>query len=399
VPTTKQQYLYSLPDEFIARFPLKERDQSKLLIYKQGNINHTIFNKLPDHLQPNDLLVFNNSKVIQARFFFYRNTGARIEVFLHDPVAPSNLVEVAMQQKEYVEWHCLIGNKKKWQQGEVLIIENVSENSLLKLKAKLIDAEQNLVAFSWDSDFTFAEIVQKFGYLPLPPYLNRAVESEDLKTYQTVYAKKDGAVAAPTAGLHFTENVLADLKQKGIQQAYLTLHVGAGTFKPVTSELMDEHKIHREEIHYTKEFIRQLAQTTGRTIAVGTTSMRSLETLYWLGLKGISPDGAFDLEQFEDQDLYNKYGLMSRTDALNRILQQMEQFNLGSISGHTSIYILPGYEFKICEGLITNFHMPGSTLLALVDAFVGSQWRNIYETAKANNYRFLSYGDSSLLWR
>jgi S-adenosylmethionine:tRNA ribosyltransferase-isomerase len=206
-------------------------------------------------------------------------------------------------------------------------------------------------------------------------------------------------VAAPTAGLHFTENVLADLKQKGIQQAYLTLHVGAGTFKPVTSELMDEHKIHREEIHYTKEFIRQLAQTTGRTIAVGTTSMRSLETLYWLGLKGISPDGAFDLEQFEDQDLYNKYSLMSRTDALNRILQQMEQFNLGSISGHTSIYILPGYEFKICEGLITNFHMPGSTLLALVDAFVGSQWRNIYETAKANNYRFLSYGDSSLLWR
>lgn len=385
------EYTYDLPSERIALFPLQERDQSKLLYYNRGSIQHQHFYNLPDLLPSQPLLVFNNTKVIPARLHFMKDTGALIEVFLLHPIAPSVLVLEAMQAKNSCAWQCTIGNRKRWTQGS-LLTKTVGS---LTLHATLTDTETGTVTFTWSSEHTFAEMVDKLGETPLPPYLKREAETSDKTRYQTVYAKHEGAVAAPTAGLHFTPVVLEQLKQKGVQQDYVTLHVSAGTFQPIKVENAAEHTMHQEQVILTKKNLENLLAAK-TIIPVGTTSMRTLESLYWYGVKLLQdPQAAFEITQ---HDPYNTTApLPNKDSALQAVLHFMNSKELDQLVGETAIYIMPGYEFKICNGLITNFHQPGSTLILLVAALVGDRWKEIYQEALNNNYRFLSYGDSSLL--
>lgn len=386
------EYTYDLPPERIALFPLNERDQSRLLVYRHGNIDHNHFYNLPDLLPPNTLLVFNNTKVIPARLHFTKDTGAIIEVFLLNPVEPSPLVVVAMQAKHACTWQCTIGNRKRWPQHSSLtkVIGDVSVTATLK------DAEAGLVTFEWKSDHSFAELVDRLGAIPLPPYLKREVEDSDKARYQTVYARHEGAVAAPTAGLHFTPAVLQQLKVKQVLQDYVTLHVSAGTFQPIKVENAVEHTMHEEQVVVTMSNIEHLLKTDA-IIPVGTTSMRTIESLYWYGVKLLQhPEAAFSISQ-HDPYINRSNELPSKTSALQAILDFMKKNKLDQLIGETSIYIMPGYTFRICKGLITNFHQPGSTLILLVAALVGNDWRKIYQEALTHDYRFLSYGDSSLL--
>lgn len=384
-------YTYDLPESRIAIHPLAQRDQSKLLVYSHGNILHKTFTDLPNLLPENAVIFFNDTRVIPARLLFKKSTGAAIEIFLLNPVDPAN-VQLAMQTTHAISWTCMIGNLKRWPKNVLL----QKQHGAFTLNAELLNREENIVRLSWEpASASFAEIVSQAGVTPLPPYIRRKPEPQDRTSYQTVYSHYDGAVAAPTAGLHFTEHVLAEIARKRITTDFLTLHVSAATFQPVKTERAAEHPMHCEQVTVSRENIEN-AISKESIVAVGTTSMRTLESLYWFGVK-LMKDPAAEFK-VDKMDPYHTYpSLPSKEKALDAILNKMILENNESITGETSIYILPGYTFRVCNALITNFHQPRSTLMLLVAAFVGSDWRKIYDQALNNNYRFLSYGDSSLL--
>ena len=385
---------YSLPEERIPQYPLKKRDSSKLLLYKNGLISDSVFYNIGTYLLPGSLLVFNNTKVIHARLHFRKTTGALIEVFCLEPVSPSQHL-LALQATGEVTWNCIVGNLKKWKAG-ALKMNLTIEGNVVELEAKIQERKEGSVdvRFTWNTGIAFSQILEHAGNIPIPPYLNRSSEESDKGTYQTVYAEIDGSVAAPTAGLHFTEHVLEDLSAQGIDQVEVTLHVGAGTFQPVKSEKIGDHKMHHETIFVSKEVIKKLLDANGPVVAVGTTSVRTLESLYWLGVKALKGLRTDRLEQWEPYSLGNEITLQ---DALNALLHNMKQKDEEFVSASTGIIIAPGYSFRIVEGIITNFHQPRSTLLLLISAFVGEDWKHIYDYALNHNFRFLSYGDSSLL--
>jgi S-adenosylmethionine:tRNA ribosyltransferase-isomerase len=386
-------FTYTLPEERIASFPLESRDNSKLLFYNRGEIQHLIFKNLPDLLPTHCVLLFNDTRVIPARLIFQKETGADIEIFLLKPFESTQLLQQAMEATGIAKWKCVIGNLKRWTNGLTL---TKKINSFL-IHATLLDRQNGVVEFSWTpSNSSFAEIINQFGATPLPPYIKRQAGDIDQERYQTVYSHYKGAVAAPTAGLHFTDEVMAKIKQKGIDTDFLTLHVSAGTFQPIKTENATDHTMHSEQIIVKKETIQKLLSGK-KTIAVGTTSMRTLESLYWFGVKLLQNSEIEFIINQNDPYLPSGLPLPSKRESLNAVLQHMDFTRVETLVGSTSIFILPGYSFKICEGLITNFHQPGSTLMLLVAAFVGDDWKKIYEAALSNNYRFLSYGDSSLL--
>jgi S-adenosylmethionine:tRNA ribosyltransferase-isomerase len=388
-----QDYYYKLPDDRIAHFPLTNRDESKLLVYYKGEIRHEQFKSMVDLIPQNAFLFFNNTRVIPARIHFLKETGAHIEVFLLNPVAPSVVLAETMQTTETCLWHCTVGNLKRWKENTVL----TKSNNEVTLTAQLTNHHEGLVGLRWTpSALSFAEVIDQIGVTPLPPYIKREAETADRERYQTIYSQQDGAVAAPTAGLHFSDQVFARLQARGIRHDFLTLHVSAGTFQPVKTENALEHTMHEEQIVITKKNIESLLLADSLILPVGTTSMRTLESLYWYGVKLLeNPDAPFIIHQ---GDPYRDYkSLPSQNEALTAVYKVFQNTGTDVLTGHTSIYIYPGYSFRICQGLITNFHLPGSTLMLLVAAFVGMDWRRIYEAALHNQYRFLSYGDSSLL--
>jgi len=391
-------YAYELPDERIARYPVSPRDASKLLTYKDGTLSHCHFHQLADQLPTEGLLVFNDTKVIPARVYFQKTTGATIELLLLSPEAPTRLINDAMLVTHQCTWTCMIGNKKRWKPAETLVSTLLINGETITLEARYADYELNLVRLAWHSSAPFLDIVQALGEIPLPPYLNRDTEAQDAQTYQTVYARQEGAVAAPTAGLHFTDAVLDRLAEKGIEKAFLTLHVGAGTFQPIKVENVQEHHMHSEQVVYTRELVEKLRQRVQHIVAVGTTSMRSLESLYWFGVKLLRQEA----DEFWVEKLYpyqfEEAELPTAADALRAVIDFLNKKNWDEITGQTEIFIFPGYRFRLCRALITNYHQPGSTLILLVAAFVGEDWRKIYSEALTSDYRFLSYGDSSLLW-
>jgi len=417
-----QDYHYELPDERIAKFPLAERDHSKLLIYKKGLVGEDVFYNLPKHLPQGALMVFNNTKVIQARMHFRKTdehglqTGALIEVFILEPYAPADY-EQMFQQTGHCSWLCLVGNLKKWKDAPLLRkLEIRNEKLEVTATRKGEHGTSQLVVFEWKqesgepSSVSFAEIIDAMGELPIPPYLNRETQESDKTTYQTVYSKIKGSVAAPTAGLHFTERVLSDIDAHGIEREELTLHVGAGTFKPVKSDTIGEHQMHTEYVAVRRHTIERLIAHNAEAIAVGTTSVRTLESLYYMGLKVMTnPDVSEEelhVNQWEpyeglrvkDEGLRVE-GLKgeSAKEALRALLDWMVRRDLTVLHSSTQIIIAPGYDYKIVKMLVTNFHQPQSTLLLLVSAFVNGDWHKIYDYALAHDFRFLSYGDSSLL--
>lgn len=391
-------YSYELPDERIAKYPLAERDQSKLLVWKNGNIQDSNFRNLPDFLPSNSLLIFNNTKVIRARLHFQKETGAKIEIFCLDPHDPADY-QIAFQTTQSCVWKCMVGNQKKWK-GELLKKTIQIDACEIELCAEQFDSEnKSLIRFSWSNpNFEFSRIIEAAGSLPIPPYLNRDTEQSDLERYQTVYSKIKGSVAAPTAGLHFTEKVFNHLMDDGHELAELTLHVGAGTFQPVKSETISGHEMHSEHLYVSRDFLQKLINHSGKKIAVGTTSVRTLESLYWLGLQA-SENSEIDVENLKvsQWEAYqNIEADLSLKQALENLIELLDKNQLDHLSASTQIIIAPGYKFRIVDGLITNFHQPQSTLLLLISAYLGDEWRRIYGHALANGYRFLSYGDSNL---
>ncbi len=393
------EFNYPLPDERIAKFPLSVRDQSKLLLYRHGEVSETRFTSLPEHLPADSLMIFNNTKVIQARLHFRKETGALIEVFCLEPIQPNDYA-LNFQQTEHAAWLCMIGNLKKWKEG-TLKREMTVKGKTLTLNATRGECRgtSHWVDFRWDNaDVTFADILEVFGELPIPPYLNRETQESDKETYQTVYSKIKGSVAAPTAGLHFTPRVLEALKQKGIDLEELTLHVGAGTFKPVKSEEIEGHEMHTEYISVSRTTIEKLLQHDGNAIAVGTTSVRTLESLYHIGVKLLQQPDATEEELHVCQwQPYENTTNVPVMDALQAIARYLDQHGMEALHTSTQIIIAPGYDYKIVKAMVTNFHQPQSTLLLLVSAFVKGDWRKIYDYALSHDFRFLSYGDSSLL--
>ena len=395
-------YTYQLPEARIAQYPLSERDTSKLLIYKNGEVSQSVFKNLPELLQPNDCLVFNDTRVIHARIHFQRQTGAHIEILCLEPIEPSEVSEAFTRTKSTV-WKAMVGNAKRWKEGEVLTRTITSEAGTYQLNVEMSAKETDafVVRFWWDKDLTFAEVLADVGILPLPPYLNRDTEEEDEERYQTVYAQANGSVAAPTAGLHFTQSVFRDLEQKQVQSVFVTLHVGAGTFKPVKSDTMQDHEMHKERILVSANAIEKMraAAENNRIIAVGTTSLRTIESIYWFGVKLLAQDDVkeFFVGQWEPYELADKTVEVSAAlDAVLEWMREKEQFYL---TGYTQILIAPGYEIRMADALITNFHQPQSTLLLLVAALIGPDWRRVYDYALQHDFRFLSFGDSSILFR
>lgn len=389
-------YHYELPEDRIAHYPLDRRDEARLLLYSHKTISHSNFYRLPELLSANTLLVFNDTRVIHARLHVRRATGALIEVLLLEPVKPGE-VALAMATQGFCVWNCMIGNKKKWRQEEILSLTFEIDGSPLTLRLSWHDRDQDQVALGWDrTDISLAALLERAGELPLPPYFGRKAVAEDEIRYQTVYARNDGAVAAPTAGLHFTDHVLANLPPRGIGQAYVTLHVSAGTFQPVKHNDVRQHPMHREQILVHRAALEAIKSANGPIIPVGTTSMRVLESLYWFAVQVLAdaPEPLTLAQQFAYQP---GHPALSREQVCETLLQYMDTHNLSTLSGWTEIFIVPGYQFKICNGLITNFHLPETTLILLVAALVGEDWRRIYRSALDNGYRFLSYGDSSLL--
>lgn len=395
-------FTYDLPDEKIALHPLTERDSSKLLIYKDGNISEDTYSNIASYIPEKSLLVFNNSKVINARLRFKKSSGGIIEIFCLEPYELINEYSSIMNRKGHVKWKCMIGGASKWKEKELsrkITINNEEIIITAVLVEKLPDAY--VVALSWTpASYSFAEVIAVAGDVPLPPYIKREADITDTSRYQTIYAKYDGSVAAPTAGLHFTEAVFSKLAAKEISHAYVTLHVGAGTFKPVKAETMQDHEMHAEWIDVDMETIRKLLTNEGKVIAVGTTSLRTIETLYWLGVKSIL-DAAADTLTLQQWDVYEEPLLASNytaTEALHALLGWMETRKLQRIFTQTQLLIATGYKFRIAKALVTNFHQPQSTLLLLVAAAVGEDWRKVYDYALGNNFRFLSYGDGNLLF-
>ena len=394
-------YNYDLPDERIAKFPIAQRDHSKLLVYKHGEVSDDSFYHLPDYLPEGALMVFNNTKVIQARMHFRKETGALIEVFLLEPADPTDY-ELMFQLTSHCSWLCMIGNLKKWKEGTLKRNFNIKGQPLtLTATRRQMVGNSHWVDLEWNNaNVTFAEILEEVGELPIPPYLNRDTEESDKTTYQTVYSKIKGSVAAPTAGLHFTEDVLHAIDEKGIDREEVTLHVGAGTFKPVKSEEIEGHEMHTEYICVRKETLEKLIAHDAKAIAVGTTSVRTLESLYYMGCRLARNPELSESELHIDQwEPYEERAgeEIAPVEALQHLLSWLERHHLPALHSSTQIIIAPGYEYKIVKMLVTNFHQPQSTLLLLVSAFVKGDWHKIYDYALAHDFRFLSYGDSSLL--
>lgn len=392
-------YNYPLPDERIAKFPLPVRDQSKLLVYRHGEVSETRFTSLPDYLEAGELMIFNNTKVIQARLHFRKETGALIEIFCLEPIQPNDYV-LNFQQTSHAAWLCMIGNLKKWKEGSLHKEMNVKGHAItLTATRGECRGTSHWVDFTWDNpEITFADILEVFGELPIPPYLNRETQESDKETYQTVYSKIKGSVAAPTAGLHFTERVLQALRDKGVDLEEVTLHVGAGTFKPVKSEEIEGHEMHTEYISVNRQTIEKLIAHGGKAIAVGTTSVRTLESLYYIGVTIAShPDAGQEELHVRQWQPYETHPTMTTVESLQQILDYMKRHELEALHTSTQIIIAPGYTYHIVQKMVTNFHQPQSTLLLLVSAFVKGDWRTIYDYALDHDFRFLSYGDSSLL--
>ena len=394
-----EEFNYPLPDERIAKFPLTKRDESKLLVYRNGKIDEAVFKQLSDYLPQGSMLVYNNTRVIQARMLFQKETGAQIEVFCLEPVIPHDYALV-FQQTESCSWLCLVGNLKKWKEGALHKTIRMDDKEVV-LSAERIKTtgDSHLVRFSWNNpQVTFAELLDGAGILPIPPYLHRETRESDLQTYQTVYSKIKGSVAAPTAGLHFTPEVLAGLDAKGFTREEVTLHVGAGTFKPVKSEVIGDHEMHTEFISVRRSAIENIRTNLGRVIAVGTTSVRTLESLYYMGRTLVNnPDATSEELVVTQWTPYHDTEEVTTHEALTALLDYLDRNQTDTLLSATQIMIAPGYEFKIVKGIITNFHQPKSTLLLLISAFVNGNWKSIYNYALDNDFRFLSYGDSSLL--
>ena len=402
-------YNYELPDERIAKYPLARRDQSKLLVYDKSSnskssnspIFESTFCHLPDYLPSGALMVFNNTKVIQARLHFYKETGALIEIFLLEPAAPADY-EQMFQTRGRCSWYCLIGNLKKWKEGTLTKSLTIDHSTLtIKATRRGVHGTSHLIEFEWSTDISFAEVLDAIGELPIPPYLNRNSEESDKTTYQTVYSKIKGSVAAPTAGLHFTPEVLAAIDAKGIDREELTLHVGAGTFKPVKSEEIGGHEMHTEYFAVRRQTLGKLLEHDCQAIAVGTTSVRTLESLYYIGLRlQANPDLTAEqlhIDQWEPYTSNVQCSMLNVQCSIRNIIEWLDRNHQDVFHGSTQIIIAPGYEYKIVKMLVTNFHQPQSTLLLLVSAFVHGDWRSIYNYALSHDFRFLSYGDSSLL--
>ena len=396
------EFNYPLPDERIAKFPLPVRDQSKLLLYRHGEVTEDIFTSLPDYLPANSLMIFNNTKVIQARLHFHKETGALIEVFCLEPIQPNDYV-LNFQQTEHAAWLCMIGNLKKWKEG-ALKREITVKGKPLTLTAErgACHGTSHWVDFRWNNpEITFADILEVFGELPIPPYLNRETQESDKETYQTVYSKIKGSVAAPTAGLHFTPRVLDALREKGVALEELTLHVGAGTFKPVKSEEIEGHEMHTEYISVNRSTLEKLVAHEGKAIAVGTTSVRTLESLYHIGVTLLHNPNATEedlhVKQWQPNETSLETAATPAVDALQAIIAYLDRHHMETLHSSTQIIIAPGYEYRIVKAMVTNFHQSQSTLLLLVSAFLHGDWRKIYDYALAHDFRFLSYGDSSLL--
>ena len=396
-----KNFNYNLPDERIAKFPLAKRDNSKLLLYRHGEVTEDVFHNIAQYLPKGALMVFNNTKVIQARLHFRKETGALIEVFLLEPYMPADY-EQMFQTTGHCSWLCMIGNLKKWKEGSLKRTFDVKGKEVTLVAERKEDVHKSYrVDFSWDaSDVSWAELLDAVGELPIPPYLNRETQESDKTTYQTVYSKIKGSVAAPTAGLHFTPEVLADIDRHGIDREELTLHVGAGTFKPVKSEEIQDHEMHTEYICVHRQTLEKLIRHEAKAIAVGTTSVRTLESLYYIGVK---LEKTLDLSEEElhvcQWEPYENAVAKPITPikAIENILAYLDKHGLSALHASTQIIIAPGYEYNIVKMLVTNFHQPQSTLLLLVSAFVHGDWRKIYDYALAHDFRFLSYGDSSLL--
>ncbi len=396
-------YTYSLPEERIAKYPLAERDASKLLIHKEGEITEDIYRNIVHHIPENSLLVFNNTKVVEARLLFQKPTGGVIEIFCLEPHDQYADITTAMLQKGKVWWQCLVGGLSKWKKGQLLQKRISYGEKEIILQAGYIEkrADSFIIELSWSpAALSFAEVLHHAGAIPLPPYIKRSAEDSDRERYQTVYAHFDGSVAAPTAGLHFTETIFNQVKEKNIETDFLTLHVGAGTFKPVKYETLQEHEMHAEWMDVSKTTIENILNNLDKKIiAVGTTSLRTMESLYWLGVKksGVRSQESGELLQWEPYDMAKKN--VPAKDALQALMDWMDKNKLERLVTKTQILIAPGYQFKIVKGLITNFHQPQSTLLLLVAALIGSNWRKVYDYALQKDFRFLSYGDGCLLWR
>lgn len=403
-----KDYNYPLPDERIAKYPLPERDSSKLLVYQHGEIREDGFKSLPKYLPQNSLMVFNNTKVIQARLHFRKETGALIEIFLLEPALPVEYQE-NFASKESCCWYCLVGNLKKWKEGALQRSIRIGEQDVVITATRgELHGTSHTIKFEWNGACTWAEILDAMGELPIPPYLNRDTEESDKRTYQTVYSKIKGSVAAPTAGLHFTERVLADLDKHGIEREEVTLHVGAGTFKPVKSEEIGGHDMHTEHIAVRRETIEKLIAHGGEATAVGTTSVRTLESLYYMGViasgemnaevqKADEDSEALHVPQWMPYEYAENENQLSTIDALRALLNYMDNHHLTTLHSSTQIIIAPGYKYHIVKRMVTNFHQPQSTLLLLVSAFVNGDWHSIYDFALDHDFRFLSYGDSSIL--
>ena len=397
-------YTYPLPEARIAAFPLAGRDASKLLIYDQGTITTDTYRQLADYIPEDSLLVFNNTKVVEARLLFQKSTGGVIEVFCLEPHEQYADITRAMLQQGKVYWQCLVGGASKWKPGQVLEKRISYNGKEIILQAAYIEKRAGcfIIELSWTpSSLSFAEILHAAGAIPLPPYIKRKAEESDNERYQTVYAKHDGSVAAPTAGLHFTEQLFQSLKEKNIRHDYVTLHVGAGTFKPVMAEKMDEHDMHAEWIDVSRSFIETLLKSlSGNIITIGTTSLRTMESLYWIGRKAASGELRVTSMEITQWEAYERKDKDITADvSLSALLEWMKANKLERLVTKTQILIAPGYQFQIINGLITNFHQPQSSLLLLVAALIGNDWRKVYNYAMENEFRFLSYGDGSLLWR
>lgn len=389
-----EDFNYELPQERIAKYPLEDRNQSKLLTYKGEKIETAVFSNLREHLPSDSVLVFNDTKVLAARLYFTKKTGAKIEVFCLEPFEQT--VEESLTATKDCVWQCLVGNLKRFKPQDVLELEIAG----VVLKASIVEKRNNdvLLRFEWSGGVEFSSILQEAGEIPLPPYLNRETEEQDQESYQTVYAKHEGAVAAPTAGLHFVPTQLVDLQQEGHELAYLTLFVGAGTFRGVKADKLIEHEMHRERIVIQRSTIEQLGRKKGKIIGVGTTSVRSLESMYWLAVKIKESNNNF--ERFVAQeDAYELPGAMTWEQACNYLLKILDETKQDTLDFHSALFIMPSYKWKAISGIVTNFHQPKSTLLALIASWIGEDWKKIYDYAMQHNYRFLSYGDSSLLLR
>ncbi|MCX6333558.1 MAG: S-adenosylmethionine:tRNA ribosyltransferase-isomerase [Bacteroidia bacterium] len=395
-----KDYNYDLPEERIAQYPVQERDRSKLLLYNKGSISADTFTNIANHLPSDSLLVFNNTKVIRARLLFKKLTGAAIEILCLEPLLPADY-EQSFSSVNPVEWKCIIGNLKKWKSGS-LTSGFLFNGKLHELKAEKVKSEGEAwrIRFSWENEgIAFSEVTEAAGHIPLPPYVKREDEAGDNIRYQTVYSRIRGSVAAPTAGLHFTNDVLTSINNKGIKTVELTLHIGAGTFKPVKTNDISKHEMHCEHFFVTSELVETLLSFRGRTIAIGTTSVRTLESLYWLGVRLINnPDGCSELNVGQWDPYYEKNDIPLQ-DSFEALLKCTKKRGTGFIHGSTTLMIVPGYRFRVISGMVTNFHQPGSSLLLMVSAFTGDDWKKIYCHALTNGFRFLSFGDTSLLIR